>query len=91
LIQDDVKQFNLTIKPCPPGHALQVTDTEDEYQCKCDDNNVNIVECMPNNKKIILEVSVAGLTLSITTYNCIRIHRKVFGPIMLIMILWIAS
>lgn len=52
-----MKQFNLTIKPCPPGHVLHATDSEDEYQCKCDDNDVNIVECAPTENKIILEVA----------------------------------
>ena len=68
MIQDDVNKFNLTIKPCPPGHALQVADSEDEYECRCDDNNVNIVECVPNDNKVLLEVSVAGLTQFINTY-----------------------
>ena len=45
------------MKPCPPGHVLRITNSEeDEYECKCDDNNVNIVECVPNDNKIILEV-----------------------------------
>ena len=55
-MKDEVKQFNLTMKPCPPGHVLHVTDSNDEYECRCDDNNVNIVECAPNENKIILEV-----------------------------------
>ena len=58
-MQDEVKQFNLTIQPCPPGHVLHVTDTKDEYECKCDNNNVNIVECIPNENKITLEVSTS--------------------------------
>ena len=56
LVRDEVKQFNLIMKPCPPGHLLHVTDSNDEYECKCDKNNVNIVECAPNETKIILEV-----------------------------------
>ena len=47
---------SLIIKPCPPGHVLHITDSNDEYECRCDDNNVNIVECAPNQNKIILEV-----------------------------------
>ena len=53
-----MKQFNLKIKPCPPGHVMHVTDTEDEYECKCNNNDMNIVKCIPSENKIVLEVSI---------------------------------
>ena len=52
-----MKSFNLMIRPCPPGHTLSVTDTKDEYQCQCNDNDNNIIDCIPNERKVILEVS----------------------------------
>ena len=68
-MKDEVKQFNLTMKLCPPGHVLHVTDSNDEYECRCDDNNVNIVECAPNENKIILEVcsSTQYIQCTVTT------------------------
>ena len=68
-----MKQFNLTIRPCPPGHVLHVTDTKDEYECKCDDNNVNIVECIPNENMIILEVSSCD---TVYLHNYCTCHSK---------------
>ena len=59
LVQHETKQFALTIKPCPPGHTLQVTDSNDgynEYECKCNTDNKIIVNCLPDESKIILEV-----------------------------------
>ena len=53
-----MRYFNLTITPCPPGHLLLTTDEEDEYECRCDDNNdENIVSCLPEEGQIVLEVS----------------------------------
>ena len=37
---------------------MHVTDSEDEYECKCNDNDVNIVKCIPSENKIVLEVSI---------------------------------
>ena len=52
-----VQYFNLTITPCPPGHVLHSTDEEDEYECQCnDDNDDNIVSCLPEESRIVLEV-----------------------------------
>ena len=62
-MQDEVKQFNLTILPCPPGHVLHITDTMDEYECKCDSNNENIVKCVSNENKLILEVGIYTVCL----------------------------
>lgn len=64
-MKDEVKQFNLTIKSCPPGHVLHITDSDGEYQCRCDDNNVNILECLPNENKIALEVCTYILTIDV--------------------------
>ena len=63
-----MKQFNLTIKPCPPGHVLHVTDSKDKYECRCDDTDVNILRCIPNENKITLEVSIRTY---IAVYACI--------------------
>ena len=54
-----VQYFNLTITPCPPGHALHSTDEEDEYECQCnDENDDNIVSCLPEEKRVVLEVRI---------------------------------
>ena len=42
---------------CPPGLALYPTAVEDEYECKCDDDNdQNIVRCLPHERRLILKV-----------------------------------
>ena len=52
-----MKYFNLTISPCPPGHALLSTDVSDEYQCTCDvEDDQNIVSCLNDERKLVLEV-----------------------------------
>ena len=51
-----MKLFNLTIKSCPPGHTLSITDTKNEYQCRCNNNDDHIINCVPNERKIVLEV-----------------------------------
>jgi len=53
-----VHNFNLTMVSCPPGHVLKnFAPNSDEYQCICgDESDRNIVECVPQENKIILEV-----------------------------------
>ena len=52
-----MEYFNLTVTSCPPGLVLLATDVEDEYKCQCNNNNdQNIVDCLPNQRRIILEV-----------------------------------
>ena len=58
---DEMKRFDLTIKPCPPGHVLHATEGKDKFECKCDDNDTNIIKCIPNDNKIALEVGVAAV------------------------------
>ena len=42
---------------CPPGLALYPTAVEDEYECKCDDDNdQNVVRCLPDERRLILKV-----------------------------------
>ena len=54
-----MQYFNLTIIPCPPGHMLLSTDEEDEYVCQCNnDGDENIISCLPEESKIVLEVSI---------------------------------
>ena len=56
-IQDKVHQFNLTITPCPPGHTLRRNDLEDLYSCGCnDEKNIDIVNCLPGTRKLIIKV-----------------------------------
>ncbi|XP_065907348.1 uncharacterized protein, partial [Dysidea avara] len=51
-----VEYFNLTVTPCPPGHALHSIDEEDEYQCRCnDDDDQNIVSCVGENQIVLKE------------------------------------
>ncbi|XP_065907815.1 uncharacterized protein [Dysidea avara] len=53
---NNVEYFNLTVTSCPPGLVLLATDVEDEYECQCNNNNdQNIVDCLPNQRRIILE------------------------------------
>ena len=43
--------------PCPPGQTFKVTDVTNEYNCQCDDDNdQNIVECLTDDRKLIIEV-----------------------------------
>ena len=52
-----MQYFNLTVTPCPPGHLLLSTDEEDEYECRCNDNNDdNIVSCLPEESSVVLMV-----------------------------------
>ena len=45
------------VTPCPPGHLLLSTDEKDEYECQCNDNNdENIVSCLPEESSVILMV-----------------------------------
>ena len=57
VFKHEMKHLALTIKPCPPGHAMMTTDSKDEYECKCNTDDQNIVDCLSNESKIILEVS----------------------------------
>ena len=56
LVQNEMKQFALTIKPCPPGQILHIMDSKDECECRCITNDVSIADCFPEENKIILEV-----------------------------------
>ena len=51
-----MKHFALKIKPCPPGHTLHITDSQDECECECNTGDLNIADCFPDENKIILEV-----------------------------------
>ena len=65
LVQHETKQFALIVKRCPPGHTLQITDSNSgykEYECKCNTDDQNIIDCLPNESKILLEVSQPILT-----------------------------
>ena len=54
-----MEHFNLTVTSCPPGLVLYPNDMGDEYECKCnDDNDQNIISCLPDEKKLILKVSI---------------------------------
>ena len=64
VFKHEMKHLALTIKPCPPGHAMMTTDSKDEYECKCNTDDQNIADCLPNEGKIILEVC----TISIITF-----------------------
>lgn len=46
------------MRSCPPGHVLKnVTPDSTEYRCVCgDESDGNIVECLPLENKIVLEV-----------------------------------
>ena len=54
-----MKKVALRIKPCPPGHTLHITDSKDECECECSDDDLNIVDCFPDENKIILEVQLS--------------------------------
>ena len=65
LVQHETKQFALIVKPCPPGHTLQITDSHNgykEYECECNTDDQHIIDCMPDESKILLEVSQPKLT-----------------------------
>ncbi|XP_065904297.1 uncharacterized protein [Dysidea avara] len=51
-----IHQFNLTIAPCPPGHALHLTGVNDEHSCRCnEDREQNIISCLPHERKVVLK------------------------------------
>ena len=54
--QSEMEHFALTIKPCPPGQALHITDSKDEWECRCNTDDQNIADCFPDEGKIILQV-----------------------------------
>ena len=56
LVENEMKQFALTIKPCPPGQTLHIMDSKDECECRCNADDVNIAECFPDENKVVLEV-----------------------------------
>ena len=56
-LQQHSETFELIITLCPPGHTLQSTGVNDEFECQCDDNNDdNIVNCLLEERRLILEV-----------------------------------
>ena len=71
-----MQYFNLTVTPCPPGHVLLSTDEEDEYECRCDDNNdENIVSCLPEESSIVLMVCLCLCTVLIIWDNATSIFQ----------------
>ena len=65
------------MKPCPPGHVLHTKDSKDKYECRCDDNDVHIVKCAPNENKIILEVSSYLASSNYTSTPVIGLVKRV--------------
>ena len=63
--QHQMKCFNLTVTACPPGLVLLAIGVDNEYKCQCSNNiDQNIVDCLPNQGRIILEVvSIVGVLL----------------------------
>ena len=80
-----MEYFDLTIAPCPPGHFLHSTDEEDEFECRCnEDNDKNIVNCLPEQNKIVLQVGIQDCNKSIHNIICSYIcllYRKVIGQV----------
>lgn len=58
LINYQVRYFNLTMSPCPPGHILYTAEVNDEHLCRCDDNDQNIIECLPEQNMVVLKVKL---------------------------------
>ena len=57
--QYEEEHINLTVTTCPPGLALYPNNVEDEYECKCDDDNdQNIFKCLPDERRLILKVCI---------------------------------
>ncbi|XP_065897652.1 uncharacterized protein [Dysidea avara] len=74
LVHYRVHNFNLTMRPCPPGHVLNeinaTINATDEYKCICgNDNDGNIVECLPQESKIILEEDLWALYIDTGKVN----------------------
>ena len=67
-----MQYFNLTVTPCPPGHAVYSTDEENEYECQCDDDNdENIISCLPEQSSIVLMVCMhthSYIRMCVTVY-----------------------
>ena len=59
VFQNEVEYFNLTVSTCPPGLALYSTNLENKFECRCDDDNDrNIIDCLPDERKLILKVHI---------------------------------
>lgn len=57
VFQNEVEYFNLTVSTCPPGLALYSTDLGNRFECRCDDDNDrNIIDCLPDERRVILKV-----------------------------------
>ena len=56
LVENEMKQIALTIKPCPPGQTLYTVYSKDECECRCNTDDVSIGDCFPDENKIVLEV-----------------------------------
>ncbi|XP_065913374.1 uncharacterized protein [Dysidea avara] len=69
-----ISTFKLTINSCPPGHLLQlvmsVVNKVNSYHCKCNnDKDVNIVDCEPNEKRLILQEGLWATNINLGTLN----------------------
>ena len=70
--QDQIKYFNLTITPCPPGHVLLTVDASDEYECRCNvENDQNIIGCLEDERKLVLKVRLLLYNYS-TCYHVVQ-------------------
>ena len=64
--------MSLTVMSCPPGQTLKVTDVTDEYNCQCDDDDdQNIVECLTDDRKLIIEVCSLNTFIYTYPFRCI--------------------
>ena len=49
--------FHLIVIPCPAGYVLSSIGMSDEYKCQCNnDKDESIVDCVPDEERLILEV-----------------------------------
>ena len=59
-LQNEPTYFNLTVTACPAGHELHEIQSSNEvkdHMCECNsDHDDNIVDCVPDKKKLVLKV-----------------------------------
>ncbi|XP_065908083.1 uncharacterized protein [Dysidea avara] len=64
---------NLTVTACPAGlalHEVQSSSEVKDYECKCDnDYNDNIVECVPDEGKLILKEGLWATSINTRSLN----------------------
>ncbi|XP_065908085.1 uncharacterized protein [Dysidea avara] len=65
---DKSSYFNLTVTTCPAGHSIQALMSVGDmkrYECICHkDHDVNIVNCAPNERRLVLQEGLWAININ---------------------------